>query len=86
VPDSPIQVSATTTGTPKVAAGLGGVDMSLSVFNPQAGTTTLNLGPLHAGAWTYHASPGYVCPGGCRLAGVGVVPGRGHTPARASST
>jgi len=69
-----------------VAAGLGGVDMSLSVFNPQAGTTTLNLGPLHAGAWTYHASPGYVCPGGCRLAGVGVVPGRGHTPARASST
>jgi putative ABC transport system permease protein len=81
VPDSPIQVSATTTGTPKAPAGLGGVDMSLSEFNPQAGTTTLNLGPLHAGAWTYHASPGYVCPGGCRLAGVGVVPGRGHTPA-----
>jgi len=85
LPDAPIQVSATTTGTSLAASGLGNFDLSLSVFNPQAGTATLKLGPLHAGARTYRVSPGYVCPSGCRLAGLGVVPGRGRTPPAAGA-
>ncbi len=80
LPDAPVQVSVTTTATSQAAAGVGNLDMSLSVSNPQAGTTTINLGPLHAGAWAYSGSLRYVCPGGCRLAGLGVVPGRGRTP------
>ena len=80
LPDAAIQVSATATGTSPAAAGLGKLDLSLWVFSPQGGTTTLDLGPLHAGAWTYRASPGNVCPTGCRLAGLGFVPGRRRTP------
>jgi putative ABC transport system permease protein len=80
LPGAPIRVSATTTGTSEAAAGLGSFDLSLWVFNPQSGTTTLNLGPLHAGAWIYRASPGFLCPSGCRLAGLAVAVGRGRTP------
>jgi hypothetical protein len=80
LPDAPIQVTATTTGTSKAAAGLGDLDLSLWVFSPQSGTTPLDLGPLHAGAWNYRVSPGYLCPSGCRLDGLGIAAGRGRTP------
>jgi putative ABC transport system permease protein len=79
LPDAPVQVTATTTATSRASAGLAGVDLSLSVFNAQGGTATVDLGPLHAGAWAYAGALQNICPGGCRLEGINVVPGRGGT-------
>jgi putative ABC transport system permease protein len=47
-------------------------------FNSQVGTTIVDLGALRPGARTYQASVGEVCPGGCRLAGLGVIPAPNH--------
>jgi putative ABC transport system permease protein len=55
-------------------ASLRGIDVSLWVFNPQVGTAVVNLGALRAGASTYVGSLAGLCPGGCRLVGLGLVP------------
>lgn len=74
LPDTPVAVAATTTATRPAAADLANLDLALWVFNPQAGTSIVELGPLHPGARLYQGSLAYACPGGCRLAGVGTVP------------
>jgi putative ABC transport system permease protein len=79
VPDAPIQVSARTTATARASAGLASLDLSVSVFNPQGGTATVDLGPLHAGAWTYTGALKNLCPSGCSLEGINVIPGHGST-------
>ncbi len=60
------------------SASLRGVDVSVWVFSPQAGTAIVDLGALHTGAWTYRGSLASVCPRGCRLAGLGLVPAPFH--------
>jgi putative ABC transport system permease protein len=79
VPAAPIRVNVSTKAT-SAAAGLHDLDLSAWLSNPKAGTTIIDLGTLHRGAWTYTASPTDVCPGGCRLAGIGIVPGPRRQP------
>ncbi len=54
------------------------LDLVLWLSNPRAGTTMVNLGPLRPGPWSYGAIPGERCPGGCRVTGLGVIPGPGR--------
>jgi putative ABC transport system permease protein len=76
LPAAPVRLSATATvSAPSAGRNL---EVGLWAFNPQAGTTIVDLGLLHPGAWTYRADLGDVCPGGCRLAGLGLIPAPGH--------
>jgi putative ABC transport system permease protein len=61
------------------------VEVAAWVSNPQLGTTIVNLGALHLGAWTYRGRLASDCPGGCRLAGVGLVSATGRAGASPSS-
>ncbi len=70
---STVVVSATAAPTSQTA----GMDLAAWIFNPQAGTTIIDLGPLRRGAATYSGSLAYACTGGCRLDGLGVVPAAG---------
>ena len=45
LPDAPVQVTASTTATSGASAGLASLDLSLSVFNPQAGRRRSTSGP-----------------------------------------
>ena len=57
---------------------LQNLEVGLWAFNPQDGTTIIDLGRLHPGAWRYGASLGDACSSGCRLAGLGLIPAPGH--------
>jgi hypothetical protein len=72
LPNAQLRLIADTTFTGS-DAGLRNLDLSLWTFNPQVGTTIVNLGPVRPGRWTYEAVTGS-CPGGCRLAGLGLIP------------
>jgi hypothetical protein len=74
LPDAPVQLAASVKATGAADRGLRDLDLGLWVFNPHAGTNIVNLGPLRSGQRTYRGSVGFVCPGGCRLAGLGVLP------------
>ncbi len=78
--DAPLRVQALTSSTVGVPVELGAW-----VFNGSKGSAIVNLGTLHEGAWTYHANLADFCPGGCRLAGLGVLPAPGHQPPRTGS-
>ena len=80
LPAAPIRVDASTDATPAADVGLRDLDLSAWLSNSQAGTTIIDLGTLHRGAWTYTASPSDLCPGGCRLAGIGIVPAPRRQP------
>jgi putative ABC transport system permease protein len=73
-----VRLTATTSATPRLAAGLAHLDVGLWVFNDQIGTSIVSLGELHRGAFTYRGSLALACPGGCRLAGLGLVPAPGR--------
>jgi hypothetical protein len=75
---SRLRVQASTTGAGAAAAALQDVDLSAWVSNPQSGTAIVDLGTLHSGSFRYDGSIETYCPGGCRLAGLGVVPAVGH--------
>jgi putative ABC transport system permease protein len=77
-----IRVSATVAATGQVADRLNALDLGLWVFNSQRGTTIVSLGPLHRGTSRYGGLIASVCPGGCRLTGVGVLPAVGSQAPR----
>ncbi len=76
LPDAPVQLAATTSAP---AADLGSLEVALWLSNPQTGTAVVGLGPLRSGAATYQSALTDACPGGCRLAGIGVIPAPGHS-------
>jgi putative ABC transport system permease protein len=77
LPAAPVRLTATA-----AASGSGrafeNVEVGLWVFTPQSGTTIVDLGRLRPGASTYGAALGDVCSGGCRLAGLGLIPAPGY--------
>jgi putative ABC transport system permease protein len=73
LPDAPLRVRAQTTTT------VGShVELGAWVSNGTQGTAIVDLGALHAGHWTYSADLADFCPGGCRLAGLGIIPAAGR--------
>jgi hypothetical protein len=66
--------------TGQLAARLHDVDLAMWVFNVNGGSTIVELGRLHRGTWTYRGSLAAICPGGCRLAGLGILPALGAQP------
>jgi putative ABC transport system permease protein len=75
LPDAPLRVQVWTTSTVGARVRLGAW-----VSNGSKGSTIVDLGALHEGRWTYHAELADFCPGGCRLAGLGVLPAPGRRP------
>lgn len=69
LPGSAVGIDADVT-----AAGPVPLDLAVWVFNPGAGTNIIDMGRLRPGLSTYRASLSFVCSGGCRLAGLGVLP------------
>ncbi len=84
VPGAPVQVSASVL-TRTNAAGLANLDLALWVANPQVGTAIVSLGALRSGHSLYRGSLASYCPGGCRLAGLGVIPALNRTPPSAGA-
>jgi hypothetical protein len=81
VPGAPVEVVAATSAPRAAASHLA---LALWVSNPQTGTAIVELGKLRPGPFAYRGSLAVACAGGCRLAGVGVVPvdgGRTHAVA-----
>lgn len=70
-----VNASVSSTGAP---SQLSDLELAAWVANPQAGTSIIDLGQAHAGAFGYSASIATACPGGCRLSGLGLVPAVGH--------
>ena len=75
---SALRVDASASATGAAARGLGNLELSAWVTNPQSGTAIVGLGTVHSGAFSYQGSIANLCPGGCRLAGLGLVPAVGH--------
>jgi len=74
LPQAAVAVTASSTATPAAAARLSDLELGLWVANPQLGVSAVALGPLRNGTRTYRAALLAACPGGCRLAGIGVLP------------
>jgi hypothetical protein len=85
LPDGPIRLNASTVATHAATHGLRDLELGAWLYNPQVGTTIVDFGALHHGEWTYTTSPPGVCPGGCRLAGIGIVPITGRQPPAAGT-
>jgi hypothetical protein len=80
LPEHPVQVSARVSATGQAASRLRSLELSLWVFSTSGGSTIVDLGRLHAGEATYRASLAGVCPTGCRMSGLGVLPAAGARP------
>ncbi|HTX45083.1 MAG TPA: FtsX-like permease family protein [Solirubrobacteraceae bacterium] len=74
---SALRVTASISST-RPGAGLADLDLAAWVANPQDGTSIIDLGQAHAGAFGYGASIAAACPAGCQLSGLGLVPALGH--------
>lgn len=95
LPDTTMRLQATSLSVTSASAGRargkatairGSVDLAAWVLNSRLGTTILNLGPLRLGASSYQARLEGACPGGCQLAGLGLVPVPGQSaPARGAT-
>ena len=77
LPDTSVRLTATA-AVSGASRGFKNLEVGLWAFNPQAGTTIVDLGRLHLGEWTYGGTLGVGCSGGCRLAGLGLIPAPGH--------
>ena len=77
LPDTSVRLTATA-AVSGVSRGFKNLEVGLWAFNPQSGTTIVDLGRLHVGASTYGGTLGVGCSGGCRLAGLGLIPAPGH--------
>ncbi|MGH2871150.1 MAG: FtsX-like permease family protein, partial [Solirubrobacteraceae bacterium] len=73
LPEAPLYVAARAA----LATGTDDVDLGAWVSNGGGGTAIVDLGALHAGERTYSADLRGVCPGGCQLAGLGLLPAPG---------
>ncbi len=76
-PRAPVEVSARVSATGQAAARLHDLDLSMWVFSTRGGSAIVDLGRLHAGTWTYRGTLVRLCPGGCRMSGLGVLPASG---------
>ena len=77
LPDTSVRLTATA-AVSGASRGFKNLEVGLWAFNPQAGTTIVDLGRLHLGEWTYGGTLGVGCSGGCRLAGLGLIPAPGR--------
>jgi hypothetical protein len=75
---SMLRVQASTAAAGAASRALSNLDLAAWVSNPQTGTAIVGLGVLRSGSFSYGSSIGTLCPSGCRLAGLGVVPAVGH--------
>jgi hypothetical protein len=82
---SRLRVQASTSAAGAASAALLDLDLSAWVANPQGGTAIVDLGALHPGSFSYDGAIATACPGGCRLAGLAVVPGIGHHAPRSGT-
>jgi hypothetical protein len=73
LPDAPLRIQAQTTTA--VGAHL---ELGAWVSNGTQGSAIINMGPLHEGRRPYRADLADLCPGGCRLAGLGILPAAGR--------
>jgi putative ABC transport system permease protein len=81
-----VVVTARTSGSGPVARRLGNLKLGLWLSD-SLGTSIVELGPLHAGAGSYRAPLTGSCAGGCRLAGIGILPVSGRAlPSSGSAT
>src|SRR6201999_2208273 len=74
VPEAPVQVTARVSATGQTAARLRDLDLSMWVFSPRGGSAIVDLGRLRAGTFTYRGQLSGLCPSGCRMSGLGVLP------------
>jgi putative ABC transport system permease protein len=77
LPAAPVRLTATA-AVSGPSQPFRNLEVGLWTFNPQGGTSIVDLGRLRPGAWSYGAALGDVCSGGCRLAGLGLIPAPGH--------
>lgn len=82
IPERPIRLAATASFQSRTTP----LDLGVWVSNPEEGTSTLNLGPLHPGPRAYQAIPGDRCRGGCRITGLGLIPAPGRNAAASGTT
>jgi hypothetical protein len=80
LPEHPVEVSARVSTTGQAASRLHSLELSMWVFSTTGGSTIVNLGRLHAGEATYRGSLSGICPSGCRMSGLGVLPAAGAHP------
>jgi hypothetical protein len=80
LPGTRVTLRATTRAEGQTAHRLADVELGMWLTDAQGGTAIVSLGTLRAGAHTYHAGLRAVCPGGCRIAGLGVLPAPRRTP------
>ncbi len=80
LPEHPVEVSAHVGATGQTASRLHSLELSMWVFSTTGGSTIVDLGRLHAGEATYRGSLAGLCPGGCRMSGLGVLPAAGAHP------
>lgn len=74
LPAGSLRLRAEVAASGTLASHLDDLELAAWVFNPQLTTTVVALGRLHRGHAGYSASTRLVCPGGCRLVGVGIIP------------
>jgi putative ABC transport system permease protein len=80
LPNRPVELSARVSASGQAASHLRDLDLSMWVFNTTGGSAIVNLGPLRDGAATYRGSLSAICPAGCRMSGLGVLPASGTRP------
>jgi putative ABC transport system permease protein len=75
LPEAPFRVTARTAYTkPHTSVHLGAW-----VFDAAGGTAVLDLGALHSGEGVYRGELSLLCPGGCQLDGLGLLPAVGRS-------
>ncbi|MGH2914689.1 MAG: ABC transporter permease [Solirubrobacteraceae bacterium] len=74
LPQASLRLAAQTTATVRPAD----VDLGVWAFSSSGGTAIIDLGRLREGRRVYGGDLAGVCPGDCRLAGLGILPTPGH--------
>lgn len=74
-----LTVTAGVSARGAIASRLGQAQLGAWMFSSTAGTTIVDLGALSASRTRYSGSLAYICPSGCRLEGLGVIPRVGQT-------
>ncbi len=80
LPEHPVEVTAQVSASGQAAARLHDLDLSMWVFSTTGGSTIVDFGHLRAGTASYRGSLSGICPGGCRMSGLGVLSTVGAQP------